>query len=69
VGVDLVPLLVEVGLASSKGDARRAIEQGAVTVNATRAQAGRVVRSEDVLHRRFVLLRKGKRNYAILVRT
>jgi tyrosyl-tRNA synthetase len=67
-GVDLVPLLVEVGLASSKGDARRAIEQGAVTVNATRAQSGGTVRSDDVLHGRFVLLRKGKRNYAVLVR-
>jgi tyrosyl-tRNA synthetase len=68
-GVDLVPLLVESGLASSKGDARRSIEQGAVTVNATRAEPGYAVGSADVLHDRFVLLRKGKRNFAVLVRS
>jgi tyrosyl-tRNA synthetase len=68
-GVDLVPLLVEADLASSKSDARRSIEQGAVLVNATRAEPGRLVTRGDVLHDRFVLLRKGKRNYAVLVRS
>ncbi len=66
-GVDLVPLLVEVGLASSKGDARRAIDQGAVSVNGRKAGAGATVDPADVLHGRYVLLRKGKRHYALLV--
>jgi tyrosyl-tRNA synthetase len=66
-GVDLVPLLVECGLASSKGDARRAIEQGAVSVNGERIGPGAAVDSTMVLHGRFVVLRKGKRSYALLV--
>ena len=66
-GADLVPLLVETGLASSKGDARRSIEQGAVSVNAQKVGADATVGADDVLHGRYVLLRKGKRNYALLV--
>ncbi|HEX5945150.1 MAG TPA: tyrosine--tRNA ligase [Acidimicrobiales bacterium] len=66
-GADLVPLLVESGLASSKGDARRSIEQGAVSVNGRKVGADAVVGVDDVLHGRYVLLRKGKRNYALLV--
>ena len=66
-GADLVPLLAEAGLASSKSDARRALEQGAVAVNGERVGPGAVVGGSDVLHGRFVVLRKGKRNYALLV--
>jgi tyrosyl-tRNA synthetase len=66
-GVDLVALLVEAGLASSKGDARRSIDQGAVSVNGVRAAPDASVGAGDVLHERYVLLRKGKRNYALLV--
>jgi tyrosyl-tRNA synthetase len=66
-GADLVPLLVEIGLASSKGDARRSIEQGAVWVNGARAAAGATVGAGELLHGRYVLLRKGKRHYAVLV--
>jgi len=66
-GADLVPILVESGLASSKGDARRSIEQGAVSVNGQKVGADATVGPEDVLHERYVLLRKGKRNYALLV--
>ncbi len=66
-GVDLVALLVEAGLASSKGDARRSIDQGAVSVNGVRAAPDASVGTGDVLHGRYVLLRKGKRHYALLV--
>jgi tyrosyl-tRNA synthetase len=66
-GVDLVPLLVETGLASSKGDARRSIDQGAVSVNGDKAVDGATLGAQHVLHGRYVLLRKGKRNYALLV--
>jgi tyrosyl-tRNA synthetase len=66
-GADLVPLLVESGLASSKGDARRSIEQGAVSVNGRKVGPEATVGAGDVLHGSYVLLRKGKRNYALLV--
>jgi tyrosyl-tRNA synthetase len=66
-GADLVGLLVDTGLASSRGDARRALEQGAVSVNGARAEPGRTVGPGDVRYGRFVVLRKGKRSYAVLV--
>ena len=67
-GIDLVPLLADAGLASSRGDARRSLEQGAVWVNGDRAQPGRLIGKGDVLHGRYVVLRKGKKSYAVLVR-
>ncbi|HZA44186.1 MAG TPA: tyrosine--tRNA ligase [Rubrobacter sp.] len=66
-GADLVPLLVESGLATSKGDARRALDQGAVSVNGVKVGPDSTLGAADVLHGRYVLLRKGKRNYALLV--
>jgi tyrosyl-tRNA synthetase len=66
-GVDLVTVLVEAGLASSKGDARRSIDQGAVSVNGAKAGPDASIGAADVLYERYVLLRKGKRNYALLV--
>jgi tyrosyl-tRNA synthetase len=67
-GADLIPLLVEAGLASSRGDARRSLEQGAVSVNGQRSGPGRQIGAADVLHGRYVVLRKGKKSYAVLVR-
>jgi tyrosyl-tRNA synthetase len=67
-GADLVDLLVASGLASSKGDARRAITQGAISVNGRKAGPDEAVGAGELLHDRFVLLRKGKRHYALLVR-
>jgi len=67
-GADLVDLLVASGLASSKGDARRSIAQGAVSVNGRKAGPDEAVRAGELLHDRYVLLRKGKRHYALLVR-
>jgi tyrosyl-tRNA synthetase len=68
VGTDLVPLLVDTELASSRSDARRALEQGAVWVNGERAQPGSMIEKDDLLHGRYVVLRKGKKSYAVLVR-
>ncbi len=66
-GVDLVALLSDDGLlTSSKAEARRAIAQGGVYVNGERAEEGRLVGSADLLHGRFVLLRRGKKAYALV---
>jgi tyrosyl-tRNA synthetase len=65
-GVDLVPVLLRTGLASSQGDARRQLEQGGLSVNGERAEPGRQLSGADALHGRWVLLRKGKRGWAVL---
>jgi len=66
-GVDVVDALVATGLATSKGDARRALAQGAVSVNGRKVDGEATLGPDAVVHDRYVLLRKGKRHYAMLV--
>ena len=66
-GTPLVELLVHAGLAPSKGQARKDIEGGGIYVNNVRsAEAARALTAADLLFGKFVLLRKGKRTYAVL---
>ncbi len=63
----LVDVLVDTGLARSKGEARRAVAQGGVYVNNLRAtDPDRVLRTDDLLHGRYVVLRKGRRDYHLV---
>ena len=54
------------GLASSQGDARRQLEQGGVSVNGEKAAPERRLGRADALHDRWVLLRKGKKGWALV---
>ncbi|MEY2478391.1 MAG: tyrosyl-tRNA synthetase [Actinomycetota bacterium] len=64
----LVDALVLTGLSASKSAARKAIEQGGAYVNNRRAsEVDRRVGSDDLLHGKYVLLRRGKREQALLV--
>jgi tyrosyl-tRNA synthetase len=66
-GKSLVDLMAESGVASSKGDARRSIEGGGVYVNNVRVEdTSRVVRMSDTIEGRFLLLRKGKKQYHLV---
>jgi tyrosyl-tRNA synthetase len=65
-GVDLVPVLVRTGLASSNGDARRHLAGGAVTGNGRPVDGETPLLGSDRLHGRWILLRRGKRQWAAL---
>jgi len=65
-GLGIVDLLVAAGLAKSKGEARRALAEGGIYLNNRRANDGALVTTADALDGRFVILRKGKRNYALV---
>jgi tyrosyl-tRNA synthetase len=62
-GVDVVDLLVATGLAPSKGQARRFVSDGAVSVNGQRFDGSRPVGVGDLLGGTVVLVRRGKRNW------
>src|SRR5580704_5175709 len=63
----LTELLERTGLATPKGDARRTIEQGGVSVNNVRQTDGaRTFGPDDLLHDRYILLRKGRRDVHIV---
>jgi tyrosyl-tRNA synthetase len=66
-GTPLVELLVQSALCPSKGQARKDIEGGGIYVNNVReAGATRAITVNDLLFGKHLLLRKGKRNYAVL---
>jgi tyrosyl-tRNA synthetase len=66
-GTALTELLLHAGLAPSKGQARKDIEGGGIYLNNVRvAEATRAVTTADLLFGKYLLLRKGKRSYAVL---
>ena len=66
-GTAVVDALVAAGLAKSKSEARRAVEQGGIYVNEERVtDPARALGASDWLAGRNVLLRKGKKDYALL---
>lgn len=65
-GVDPVPVLVAAELAKSNNEARRLVRNSAVTVTGRRVSEGETIGPGDVRHGRYVLLRKGRKSYAVL---
>ena len=62
---NIVDLLVGAGLADSKGAARRSIKEGGVYVNNQRVESEEWEPSEsDFLHGAWLVLRRGKKNFA-----
>ena len=60
-------LFTTAGLTASKGAARRLLEQGGMYVNGRRlSSADRAVGADALLHGRYLLLRKGARDYALV---
>ena len=61
----ILDLLVASGLSASKGEARRTIAEGGVSVNNARIDSEAwAPSSSDFLHGRWLVLRRGKRNVA-----
>src|SRR5213082_3840491 len=68
-GLTLVDAVIQAGLAKSKSEERRAIEQGGIYVNQERVKdAARTLGPADRLRGGNLLLRKGKKDYGLLRR-
>jgi tyrosyl-tRNA synthetase len=65
-GATLAAALGATPLASSLSDARRTIGQRAASVNGEVVPEDRALTEADLLHGRWLVLRKGKRNYHLL---
>jgi tyrosyl-tRNA synthetase len=66
-GSPLVDLLVDTGLARSKSQARRTVEQGGAYVNNRQVgDAGRLIGPGDLLSDRYLVLRRGKKDYHLV---
>ncbi|WP_072807505.1 tyrosine--tRNA ligase [Rhodococcoides yunnanense] len=61
----IVDLLVATGLSESKGAARRAVKEGGASVNNQKiADEAWTPSTEDLLHGSWLVIRRGKRNFA-----
>ncbi|MBM4687126.1 tyrosine--tRNA ligase, partial [Rhodococcus hoagii] len=61
----IVDLLVASGLSESKGAARRAVKEGGAYVNNQRVESDDwTPESSDLLHGRWLVIRRGRKNFA-----
>ncbi len=66
-GIPFIELLVETGLCSSKGMARKEISAGGISLNQIRVtDPARVVQTGDLLAQQWLVLKKGKKNYHLI---
>ena len=65
-GLSIVDALVKSGFMKSNGEARRALQEGSISVNKVKVDAERMLLTTDVLAGGLVLLQRGKKNYFLL---
>ena len=64
---DTLSLFVSAGLGASKGEARRLLQQGGLSVNGIKLGAGdATIGTDRLLRGQYLLLRKGARDYALV---
>lgn len=66
-GVDVVSFLAESGVFPSKGESRKTIQNGGVSINRHKINdIARQVNAADLLHNQYILVQKGKKNYYLV---
>ena len=66
-GIDMITLLTEVNIFPSKGEAKKMISNGGVSINRKKIEnAQALVENAMLLHGRFLLVQKGKKNYYLI---
>ena len=67
-GLDLVGFLAEQKVVPSKGEARKLIQNGGLSINKVKVpSADYRVKSEQLLNERYLLIQKGKSNYTLAI--
>lgn len=66
-GIDAVSLMAETGVFPSKGEARKMIQGGGVSVNKAKlADGNTIIDKSYLLHGKYILVQKGKKNYYLI---
>jgi tyrosyl-tRNA synthetase len=63
---DPIAVFVGTGLASSNGDARRSLAQRSFYANGTQLDENSLLSDQELVHDRYLLLRKGKKSHHLL---
>lgn len=67
-GIDIVTFLSETGILSSKGEARKMIQNGGISINRKKIpDIAKQINQADLLHDRYLLVQKGKKNYYLVI--
>ncbi len=65
-GIDIVSLLADTGIFPSKGEARKMVQGGGVSINRKKADLQLNVDSSFLLHEKYLLVQKGRKNYYLV---
>jgi tyrosyl-tRNA synthetase len=66
-GIDLISLLAETGVFPSKGEARKMVQGGGVSVNRKKVDNAQThIDDSFLLHNKYLLVQKGKKNYYLI---
>ncbi len=67
-GVNVVNLVTETGIFPSKGEARKLIQNGGLSINREKVSDAQLqLDSSHLLHNKYILLQKGKKNYYLVI--
>ncbi|MGZ8541712.1 MAG: tyrosine--tRNA ligase [Chitinophagaceae bacterium] len=66
-GIDIVSLLTDTGIFLSKGEARKMIQGGGVSINRRKVESLQTIIDKNLLlHEKYLLVQKGKKNYYLI---
>jgi tyrosyl-tRNA synthetase len=66
-GKSIIDLLVDCGIAKSKGEARRSIQEGGINLNNNRvSEVDHLTRLDALIDNRYIILRKGRKHYHLV---
>ncbi len=66
-GIDVVSFLAETGSFASKGEARKMIQNGGVSINRHKVnEISTLITESDLLHEQYILIQKGKKQYYLV---
>jgi tyrosyl-tRNA synthetase len=69
-GLDMIAALsAKTGFLASNSDARRELQQNAISLNKEKITADYKILPKDLIHNQFLMLQKGKKNYYLIVVT
>ena len=66
-GIDIVGFLAETNVFPSKGEARKTIQAGGITINRKKvSDVHMTINNSMLLHNKYILVQKGKKNYYLV---
>lgn len=66
-GIDIVSFLAETNILASKGEARKLVEGGGISINRKKAEGVKMTLDNGMLlHDKYILVQKGKKNYYLV---